>query len=66
MQINPAMISFLAASPTSAEQQSVVAAIQAATDYCSAEVGNAAKNVIIAGLICAKGLVKYGDCIAGE
>ena len=33
----------------------------AATD-CSAEVGEAAKNDIIAGLICAKGLVKYGDC----
>ena len=33
----------------------------AATD-CSAEVGEAAKNDIIAGLIWAKGLVKYGDC----
>ena len=44
----------------------LAACMAAATDCCSAEVGDAAKNDIIAGLICAKGLVKYGDCNAGE
>ena len=46
----------------------LAACIAAATDCCSAEVGDcAAKNDIIAGLICARGLVKYGDCnAAGE